>query len=548
MIFVDLLKNPPLLKAYFKLLFQNHPARLFVGIIVSICLLYVWSSSWFVTTDGPSHAYNSMVLGQFLFHGDTNPFEKYLHIFWFPFPNWSGHLMLSLLLEVFALNIAEKILFSIYVVVFITGFSVLSTHLRLNLWITVSLITLFIFPKTFATGFFNYQLGFALLPWAIVAFDPINSHINFICWSRLFLISMALYFTHPIPYFMFLMFCGIFMLLENQRWRKTGLSAAALKLSALIPSFLLMGLFLAETVKETVPSSDEAELLASNFMQLASLVNYNDVRELPATIFISAFLGILLLTGLYKILKPKISNTQLTAFLCFAVMVLVYFLQPASFSSAGILSFRIEFIPHIFLIVFIGSFRWNRIQTISIAFVAVTLNLLLLNIRLPHKRTASIAVEEMMTAAEHMKQNESAIGLSCFHNGYYDKKNIARSNWIFTHVADYLNTSTKQLSFVNYESGQFHFPVKWNIAFYAYIEIACNQGLEYIPPCIDLRNVEQKFDTQIDNVFLVFAQTKNLEDHENYKTTIFNLQDKFDHQFTSETGVVELYKRKPSAD
>ena len=186
--------------------------------------------------------------------------------------------------------------------------------------------------------------------------------------------------------------------------------------------------------------------------------------------------------------------------------------------------------------------------TASITVAAVILNLLLLNIRLPHKMNASIAVEEMMTAAEFMKNDESAIGLSCYHNGFLDNKDIAHSNWIFTHVADYLNTATKQLSFVNYESGQFHFPVKWNIPYYAYIEIACNQGLEHIPPCVDLHNIEEKFDTQIDNVFLVFAQTKNLKDHENYKTTTRNLEDKFDLQFTSETGVVELYKRKPRAD
>lgn len=536
---IDRMKSINNFIQWFSRIRSIHYALLFIGLSLS----YIWSSEWFVTTDGPSHAYNAMLLGEYLF-GDWSYFGRWLEVFAFPFPNWTGHLVLSALLQIFILAVAEKVLFSFYAILYFLGLHRLAKTAQLNPWLLIGLFAPFLFPQTFATGFYNYQLGYAILPWFLSAFLKLNDGATLMRWFTLLIVSLIAYFTHPIPYLLFWMIAGLFVLFQNKWWSSwVEFRRTLVLVSPLILSLALMAYFLKATVDGATSSPVESSVLMDDFLALTSLMNYNLSRELVVTVSISLFLGILLLLSLKRFIVVPKSALQWSFLMGFLIMTLFYFFQPGSFSSAGILTFRIQFIPHLFFILFASTLTWPKWMNATVGIAFVTLFSLALIIRLPHKLQASTTMSEMMTACDKMEKNKVAVGLNCFHNGFYGGKIIAKSNWIFTHCADYVNTETRQLSLVNYESNQFHFPMKWKQGFDAYAEMACNEGLEHIPPCVSLDKAEDKFDLEVDYVFFLFPNQAILRDHVNYKTSLANLGDEFELIYTSETGVIELFKR-----
>jgi len=511
---------------------------------ILIALIYVWSSTWFVTTDGPSHAYNAWVLGKLLF-GNGEVFHEQLEIFWFPFPNWTGHVMMMALQQLFPVNAAEKVLFSIYVITFLTGYFKWAKASGADPGLMVSLMALFLFPQTFAVGFFNNQFGFALLPWVMMSFLNFKHTPTWRNWTNLLLSSLLLYFTHPVPYLTVLLVIGCWLAFENQWWRKDMLNTTWKLLLAFLPSILFFSVYLWSTVSSSFSAFDQFKVLWHGFLELSSLTNYNINREKPVNIGISIFLALLAARTVVFLWKQKPGAFQWAIVSGFTVTALVYFFQPQAFASAGILSFRIQYVPYLFVIWLIVSVRWNRVLASVVSWISIAGCLLMLNVRLPHKLESSEAVEEMMTASAYLKEGDVSVGLSCLHNGCNrEGKPISRSSWTFTHVADYLNTSGRQLSLVNYESGLFHFLIHWKRPFNAYPELGCRDGLEHIPPCLYLGNVEKKLGVKVDHVFLVFANCPGLKEHPDYQQTMANLrQAGFQHVYSSEQGVIELYSR-----
>ena len=130
--------------------FKAFQSKHFVLLFIVISVAYIWSSEWFVTTDGPSHAYNSMLLGEYLF-GEWKPYQDWLKVFWFPFPNWTGHIALSMLLQVLSIAVSEKILYSVYVITYFLGLHRLAKSAGLNPWLLIALF----FTLCVSTNFYN---------------------------------------------------------------------------------------------------------------------------------------------------------------------------------------------------------------------------------------------------------------------------------------------------------------------------------------------------------------------------------------------------------
>ena len=92
---------------------------LFLGLAL-LQLVPVWAPAYFPTADGPSHLYNAFVLRELLLH-HGGPIAETFAIDWRPHPNVLGHVVLAVLLGVFNAAVAEKILVSAIVLLFLGG-------------------------------------------------------------------------------------------------------------------------------------------------------------------------------------------------------------------------------------------------------------------------------------------------------------------------------------------------------------------------------------------------------------------------------------------
>ena len=91
-------------------------------VLVLVGLSYVWGQKFFLTSDGPTHVYNSKILLDLLRGQDFDFYSQFYRFSFSFFPNWFTHASLVLLQLFLNPVLAEKVLVSVYIVVFPVSF------------------------------------------------------------------------------------------------------------------------------------------------------------------------------------------------------------------------------------------------------------------------------------------------------------------------------------------------------------------------------------------------------------------------------------------
>lgn len=134
--------------------------RLFFALAV-LYVLPFWTVRYLPTVDGPSHTYNAWVLVQ---HGDTERYPRFSELYQIdlrPHPNWIGHGGLALFMLVFPPLIAEKLVVSAYVLLFLSGAWYLAGSVRPEERWPAFLAFPFACHLLFQFGFYNFSFGLA---------------------------------------------------------------------------------------------------------------------------------------------------------------------------------------------------------------------------------------------------------------------------------------------------------------------------------------------------------------------------------------------------
>lgn len=91
---------------------------LFLGLAL-VLLVPIWAVDYLPTIDGPSHVYNAWILRQYANTEEYPLFQQHFEIDWRPIPNWFGHAALALLMFPFEPRVAEKVLLTLLVLLFV---------------------------------------------------------------------------------------------------------------------------------------------------------------------------------------------------------------------------------------------------------------------------------------------------------------------------------------------------------------------------------------------------------------------------------------------
>lgn len=135
--------------------------RLFFALAV-LHVLPFWTVRYLPTVDGPNHTYNAWILVQ---HGDTERyplFSEYYRIDARPHPNWIGHGALALFMLAVPPLVAEKLVVSGYVLLFLGGAWYLAGSVRPEERWPAFLAFPFACHQLFQFGFYNFSIGLAL--------------------------------------------------------------------------------------------------------------------------------------------------------------------------------------------------------------------------------------------------------------------------------------------------------------------------------------------------------------------------------------------------
>ena len=164
------------------------------AIVAVVQLVPVWSVRYIPTNDGPEHVYNALVIHD-LVAGRENAITKTYAIDPHPYPNWIGHALMAMLMAVVPPVIAEKLLFSAIVLMFLAAAWMLA---RSSSPAYAFLAIPFTFHSMLQTGFYNYSLGVALCIATIAMWWKRRDTPDARTISAIAAMLVLCYFSHPL--------------------------------------------------------------------------------------------------------------------------------------------------------------------------------------------------------------------------------------------------------------------------------------------------------------------------------------------------------------
>jgi hypothetical protein len=165
-------------------------------------LAAIWSVPWFVTQDGPAHAYNAEILASSVgsageFDG-LSPWHNVFTVRWQPIPNWAGSLTLAALIAYLPGWLADRVMTSLT----LAGFALSILWLRWRvaggrgLCVAALLAAILAMNMAWLYGFSSFMLGACLFPITLAVWWPVRDRLSLGRLTRLATLLTVGYFCH----------------------------------------------------------------------------------------------------------------------------------------------------------------------------------------------------------------------------------------------------------------------------------------------------------------------------------------------------------------
>jgi len=529
-------------------------------LLLAANLIPLWSVHYFVTGDGPCHLYNAKVLLDFYNGGDIKAFfNLWLHVNTRFEPNWFGHAFMELLLGLGTpAYLAEKFLQTFYVLSFGLGLRFLIRQVNPNALFISTFGLLLTYHHVFQMGFYNYSCSLAIMFW-VTGFWLKYRHQ----WTagRMLVQALgflALYFCHPIGLvFSFLVIGSVLLVelgigvarrnrsVEQKPWQTFWNSSVAIMLAAL-PVFILFAEYLFVKGLNPSPRSESDLQIWGDLRKLTALSTMMNVEKdwaaYVAVVF--ALLAILALGLKWKSRALRWTDVFLPVF---GIALFIYFKQPGGIAGAGILPIRLQLLPYLMLLIWLGSIDFPKwAQAATLAFTTVVF-VGLMSIRLPHHWMASAAAEEYTSCAAVIPDKVSVLPLSFNHNGLDPEsgREVADAIWLFMHGGDYMGTEKSIVLLANYEAATGNFPLIWNQERNPFNGLSTNDGyFEDQPPNANIVDYYKNSNKAVvDYVVTWCMDQKKFGDNPRLQNIQQQLAGEYNLVFTSKHGLAKVYKR-----
>lgn len=460
------------LQQLFKRLERNE-RTIFYGIAL-LHLFPVVFFSHYATLDGPAHVYNAQLINDLL-SGD--PFiSGYYRFNPAPVPNWSGHFLLSALLQLFSPETAFRIITGFTVLLLPVGFRYAVRQFYPKTPIASYLIFPFVYTFTFSLGFINFHLGLAFMLIAVGGFMQFRKKPGVRNSLLLFILLIVTYFSHLVPF----VGLGIFLALvtaydfqqalysspEQRRLtlRRFFLRTLQLGSICLLPLMLASYYYL-----HLYDNSGKAYLLKSQLLSeltnLRFLVSYDSNREqIPATLFFLCIFALFIVAfrqriseisqpqpaqnNVWKAVVKQLRFNDLLLAMA-AVFAFLYFRLPDSTAAGGYVSVRLSMLFFLFLLLWISCFSYHR-ALISFSLIVLTLiQYERVHVYYQVMREQQPLVKEALLLEKQIRPHTVVMPVNY------------SSLWLHGHLSNYLGYRKPVVILENYETHNTYFPLIW---------------------------------------------------------------------------------------
>jgi len=281
--------------------------KVLFALLVCLYIAPLWAFRYVPTADGPSHLANAVVIKDY-----RDPAAKSLREYYVisrrPSPNLLYHLSLVGSLYVFPPLIAEKVLLSLYVLLFAAAFRYLVVAVAGRPGPAALLVFPFVFSFSFNLGFFGWAISLALATLGVGYYWRRRDALNVRAVIVLNALAFAIYFAHLLGWAIFAGATIALALSEGVwRWakaRRNGIGGreafralrSKVAVVVYIAPALAVGLAYLVTYPSDYPVSRSAfPDLAHNLLRLEWLISFN-VWQRAAAYVTAASLGALVLS------------------------------------------------------------------------------------------------------------------------------------------------------------------------------------------------------------------------------------------------------------
>ena len=329
---------------------EDRSRRFLKGLFFGLALLHVlpfWVTPYLPTVDGPCHTYNAWILRQ---HGNVEQyplFNQYYEINARPYPNWISQGTMALLMFAVPPLVAEKLLVSGYMLLFLSGMWYLAGAVRPEERWLAFLAFPFAWNQLFQYGFYNFSYSLAFFPWVLGCWWRHRAAPGLRFAVKVNLLLWLCYFSHILSFSLALAAIAVLWLatLRSATWRRH-----LLHVPILLPQVALPLWFFAQNTGVEIPDRWGVRRLMRYFSQLQVLVTLSDFQRWVALGIAWLFLLLLLLT-LGRAVRRRPVFREEDAFLLLAVLAAVlYTLSPQGLAGGALLKPRLSLYPYLLLI------------------------------------------------------------------------------------------------------------------------------------------------------------------------------------------------------
>lgn len=186
-----------------------------------LLLLPLWTVPRVPTVDGPTHLYSAWILRHL--HDPGNPLiGSTFRVVLAPLPNWLIQILLYVLLGVTSAPVAEKLLLSLYVVLFAGAAWFYAGSVERERRIHAFLALPFVYNYTVHYGFYNFIISLPLMLFAVGWWWRRHREANAVFAVGINLLLMLCHFAHLVALTIALFAIGVIWLLDfdRTRWRR----------------------------------------------------------------------------------------------------------------------------------------------------------------------------------------------------------------------------------------------------------------------------------------------------------------------------------------
>lgn len=527
-------------------------------LLVGMYLFPIWLLNFFPTVDGPVHIYNAdlilkMFSGEWPLHAHFFEFNKS------PDPNWFLHLLLAGLVYVSNVLIAEKLLLSLYVVLFSLGIIYAIRGVNRDGWPVAFLALPFVTSFIFHFGFFSFTFSLAtsffifgfwmrhgeqLKGWRITGFS---------------ILLLLLYLFHVVVYIATMMALGVLVMSAALiSWKKTATEIPFAHLwwelakeklipvaIAALPSLILfLAFFLGRDV--IIEPSNGPLIRALHLVGLPQLVSF-DLRE---AVF-SVSLGLIIFGSVGWLLLQKYREQNFVAndalIVSFIAVLLLYLLtpdtlvtSPGGIPGGGLMELRLSYTPLFVLLLWLASVslseRFRKLFVLGGSLV--TVGFFVMHFLVYQK--IDLMMSEYLSAADKIEPQAVVMTLRAGHLKTNHEEQVISSRFdIFTHAGNRLALSRNAVNIQNLEAMVGYFPIRFKPGYNPFV----TQGrLDGIAPMIRLSDYEEVTGKTIDYVSF-WGGTAAPDIAEQERLTL-ELKNNYEKIFTSSHGYLDLYQRR----